>query len=164
MKNCTQCHELKATTEFHKDRSRADGFRDRCKVCVKAYMSARYKKNAKRIKTKVAEWVDKNRQRHNAKCAKWVKANPAKVNARTARRYACKTQATPVWLTDDDHWMIEQAYDIARLRTTMLGVKFEVDHIIPLRGRKVCGLHVPWNLQITPLKANRVKSNSFEVI
>jgi hypothetical protein len=127
-------------------------------------MSAHYKKNAKRIKTKVAEWVDKNRQRHNAKCAKWVKANPAKVNARTARRYACKTQATPVWLTDDDHWMIEQAYDIARLRTTMLGVKFEVDHIVPLRGRKVCGLHVPWNLQITPLKANRVKSNSFEVI
>lgn len=163
MKSCTQCHQLKAMTEFHKDKSRADGFRDRCKACVRAYMSIHYKKNSERIKAKVAEWVDANRTRHNAKCAKWVSANPAKVNARTARRYASKTKATPKWLTADDHWLIEQAYELARLRTKMVGIQFEVDHIAPLRGQLVSGLHVPWNLQVVPSKTNRVKSNTFEV-
>lgn len=163
MKTCTYCNVSKQVEAFHKDKSRADGLRNRCKECVGAYMAQYYKDNPEQVKARVATWVANNRSRHNAKCAKWVKANPAKVNARTARRYASKTQATPVWLTEDEHWMLEQAYELARLRTKMLGIKFEVDHIVPLRGRRVRGLHVPWNVRVVPLKDNRTKSNTFEV-
>ena len=59
--------------------------------------------------------------------------------------------------------MIEQAYELAALRTKMLGVAFEVDHILPLQGKLVSGLHVPENLQVIPATLNRAKSNSFEV-
>jgi hypothetical protein len=79
-----------------------------------------------------------------------------------AKRRAAKLQRTPVWLTADDHWMIEQAYELAALRTKMLGFPWEVDHIIPLQGSKVSGLHVPQNLQVIPRKQNRAKWNLYE--
>jgi hypothetical protein len=126
-------------------------------------MKVNHEKNKEHIVAKAIKWVAENRKKHNAKCNRWAKQNPAKVNARTARRYACKTQATPKWLGVDDHWMIEQAYELATLRTKMFGVPWEVDHIVPLRGKKVMGLHVPWNLQVVAQMENRRKSNTFEV-
>lgn len=163
MKTCTCCNKDLETANFHKDKSRKDGFRDRCKSCVSEYMALHYQQNSERIKTNVYGWIENNRARHNAKCAKWAKQNPEKVNARTARRYAAKTNATPAWLDADQLWMITEAYDLARLRTELLGINFEVDHIVPLRGKKVMGLHVPWNLRVTPSSTNRRKSNTFEV-
>lgn len=80
-----------------------------------------------------------------------------------AKRKAAELQRTPSWLTQDDHWIIEQAYELAALRTKMLGIAFNVDHIIPLQGKKVSGLHVPLNLQVIPAQENRAKSNRFEV-
>jgi hypothetical protein len=164
MKTCTYCNQEKPFEDFHKDASRKDGYRHACKKCISAYMVENYKKNKERVKAKVYEWIENNRERHNAKCAKWVQNNRGKVNARTARRYAAKTGATPNWLDADDKWMINEAYALAKLRTQMLGVPFEVDHIVPLRGKKVMGLHVPWNLQIVEQRANRKKSNTFEVV
>lgn len=163
MKTCTRCSTNKPFEAFHKDKTRADGFRSCCKACVSSYMANYYAKDPARVITKAQVWVEKNRERHNAKCAKWAKDNPAKVNARTARRYASKTQATPVWLDADQLWMIAEAYALAKLRTQILGVPHEVDHIVPLRGRKIMGLHVPWNLQVIPKGENRRKSNNYAV-
>ena len=71
---------------------------------------------------------------------------------------------TPAWLTEDDHWLMEQAYELAALRTKLFGISFQVDHVLPLQGKLVSGLHVPLNLQVIPAKMNRAKSNNFEVI
>lgn len=126
-------------------------------------MQVHHVKNQTHIVAKAVKWVAENRAKHNAKCNQWAKQNAAKVNARTARRYASKTQATPKWMSPDDCWMIEQAYKLAALRTKMFGVPWEVDHIVPLRGKTVSGLHTPWNLQVVTQVENRRKSNSFEV-
>lgn len=40
-------------------------------------------------------------------------------------------------------------------------ILYEVDHIIPISHPDVCGLHVPWNLQIIPQAENRAKGNTF---
>jgi 5-methylcytosine-specific restriction endonuclease McrA len=75
------------------------------------------------------------------------------------KRHTAKLQRTPVWLSDDDRWMLEQAYELAVLREEATGVAYQVDHIVPLQGLAVSGLHVPWNLQVIPAIENKRKGN-----
>ncbi len=89
----------------------------------------------------------------------WSK-NQAKRRAKKAKYRAAKIDRMPAWLTENDKWMIKEAHDLAILRTELFGFPWEVDHIIPLRGETVSGLHVPWNLQVIPMIDNRKKGNS----
>lgn len=90
---------------------------------------------------------------------KWKQENLGKVNADTAKRRNAKMQRTPAWLTQDDYWMIEQAYELSALRTKMFGFTWHVDHVLPLQGKYVSGLHVPTNLQVIPWRDNVSKGN-----
>jgi hypothetical protein len=58
---------------------------------------------------------------------------------------------------------MEQAYELAQLRTNIFGFPWHVDHTIPLRGRIVSGLHVPTNLQVIPGAENSRKGNRMGV-
>lgn len=125
-----------------------------------------------------AKWVTARRQKANAYRALVgrppEKANPevkqrykqtphgkANTRANDAKRHAAKMQRTPAWLTADDFWVLEQAYELAALRTKMLGVQFHVDHILPLQGKYVSGLHVPTNVQVIPWRDNVSKANKY---
>jgi len=90
--------------------------------------------------------------------------NAAKGTARTMRYQAAKINRTPGWLDADDYWMIEQAYELAAMRTQLFGFAWHVDHIVPLQGALVSGLHTPYNLQVIPAKDNQSKSNQFNVL
>jgi hypothetical protein len=79
--------------------------------------------------------------------------------ARAAKRYATKRNATPAWVDMD---AINAFYIQAEKATIETGIEHEVDHIVPLLGRTVCGLHAPWNLRVIPAKENRAKSNQFD--
>jgi hypothetical protein len=81
--------------------------------------------------------------------------------ANHAKRRAAKIQRTPAWLTVDDLWMLEQAYELAALRTKMFGFSWHVDHIIPLQGKLVSGLHVPTNVRVIPGADNVRKANRY---
>ena len=74
---------------------------------------------------------------------------------------AKRAKRVPKWLTVDDKWLLREAYGLAKLRTKMFGFVWEVDHIIPLRGKLVSGLHVPTNVQVIPKAENRRKRNHF---
>jgi len=91
----------------------------------------------------------------------YKKTNPHKLSSLLAKRRAAKIQRTPKWLTDDDFWMIEQAYEIAAIRSKLTGFSWHVDHIYPLQGRTVSGLHVPSNLRVIPWYDNLSKANKF---
>lgn len=82
----------------------------------------------------------------------------------TRKRVMTLKQATPLWLSELDQLVIKEIYHLAVLRSEALGVDFDVDHVIPLHGTTVSGLHVPSNLQLLPRSQNIRKKNYFELL
>ena len=162
-----------------------------CIACVKLAGVDRYKNARETQLASWRKWYESNKDTHNERVKRWqaankdkvrmdaqawAKANPDKVKAKTLRyiqkhpdAYTACTAASvakrakrvPLWLTADDRWMLRQAYALAKLRTQMFGFIWEVDHIFPLRGSLVSGLHVPTNVQVIPKALNRAKNNVY---
>ena len=89
----------------------------------------------------------------------WKDANQIWVRADTKARRRKHRDATPPWLTRKQKAEIRQLYQIAITMTKTTGERYVVDHIVPLRGEAVCGLHVPWNLRVITQDENLKKSN-----
>jgi 5-methylcytosine-specific restriction endonuclease McrA len=106
--------------------------------------------------------MQKHRVARNADKAEWRRKNPGKVLALTRKRQLAKIQRTPPWLTEDDFWLMSQAYELAALRTRLFGFAWHVDHIIPLQGELVSGMHVPTNLQVIPGSENSRKGSRYD--
>lgn len=130
---------------------------------VRKHNATQYTRFSEKIQARSREYGRINAETVNAKKRAYQKKNLHLFAKSKAKRKAAALQRTPVWLTADDHWMIEQAYELAALRTRLFGFVWHVDHKIPLQGRNVSGLHTPLNLQVIPATDNRRKSNNFEV-
>jgi hypothetical protein len=168
MKICTRCHAVKSYELFYKQAVNSkDGYQAHCKTCDNKRKKNWTLKNPDLAKVH-RHVSDANRYKNhksyiNQKNKKWKISNPEKVAAMDARRRAALLNRTPCWLTDDDHWVFEQAYELAQLRTNLFGFAWHVDHVIPLQGKLVSGLHTPYNLQVIPGRDNMSKSNLFTV-
>jgi hypothetical protein len=166
MKQCTKCLSFAPFTRFYKQtKNSKDGYQSHCKDCDNKRVAVRKARQPEKTKeTQAISDRNKYAKRKEAilvrnKC--WKVANPDKLQAIDARRRAARLHRTPAWLTEDDHWMMEQAYDIAQKRTKLFGFSWHVDHVIPLQGKLVSGLHVPHNMQVIPARDNCSKANSF---
>ncbi len=87
--------------------------------------------------------------------------NNAAIRARAVLQRADKAHRTPKWLSKEDLKEIEQIYRDCKDVQWLTNEPLEVDHIVPLKGKNVSGLHVPWNLRIVARSENRLKSNKF---
>lgn len=110
------------------------------------------------------KYKSKNIIRLRAEKSKWVKNNPDKNAASRAKGRAAKLKATPSWLTTEHLKEIERFYRVAKILKQISKQEFHVDHIVPLQGENVCGLHVPWNLQILKATVNCGKRNKLITI
>ena len=126
------------------------------------YVTSRLKKSGHFIEI----WLNPDafkiqKAKTNKSAIVWNKKNSSKANNKTAKRRATKHCATPPWLTKDHLTEIYEMYKQATYLSKTTGVPHQVDHIVPLKGRTVSGLHVPWNLQILTKLENISKSNKF---
>ena len=161
IKICSTCKESKQVTEFSKNKSRYDGLQASCKNC-RIIICKKYREhNKEKIAENKKKWQQNNKDKRRVIRKKYEQANPAKTTARKAKRRAQKLQATPKWLTKQDFAAIREWYRAAKQLEKETGKKFHVDHIIPLRGRNVCGLHVPNNLQVITAIENVKKGNKY---
>ena len=138
-----------------------------------------YYANKERILAYKKEYYQKNKEKRLAVNAEYRKNNPEKLaeigkiwrlknnallNARNKARKLAKLNRTPNWLTAIDFERIQNEYKLASLLTKVTGSPWQVDHIIPLQGKTVSGLHVPSNLMAIPAFDNKSKHNRYEAI
>lgn len=131
-------------------------YRSTNKEKLREYNTQYFRDNPEKAAAWRATQYQKNREERIAYALQWQRDNPEQVSARTARHRANKLKATPPWV---DHDNITAVYVEAARLTLETGIPYEVDHIVPLQGKNVCGLHVPWNLRAIPASENRSKSN-----
>lgn len=156
-----------------------------CKTCIKEYKASYYLKNKERLRAIGKQWSAENKDKTNARTKKYYyahqeknllrrknyrdlnkeliaeyrKQNRARYNAHTAKYKAKMICATPKWLTEVDYERIKNCYKLANIQTKLTGSQWHVDHIYPLQGKEVCGLHVPNNLRAIPWLENVKKGN-----
>jgi hypothetical protein len=155
---CKPCRAAKekqrreANSEVIKEKDRQRWHEDRNGRRTKRIEQAREAYYAMKANKELHE-AEKKRNRERAKrfADKW--------RALVARRRTRLVAATPKWLTEDERWMMREAKKLAQHRTIVTNIPWSVDHIIPLAGKDVCGLHVPWNLQVIPTEQNKSKGN-----
>lgn len=158
MKKLYFTEEEKKAAKAEQDRS----YRERNAAALKAKKAAYYKANKESISAKAKETYINNAESIKRKSLEWKKSNKAKHNSGCMKRYAQKMNATPKWLSLEDLYNITKFYEIAQTKTAETGEVWHVDHIIPLQGSNVCGLHVPWNLQVITASENCAKRNIYE--
>ena len=157
MKTCASCKTENPTSDFYKVSRKSDGLYSSCKACSKD--------KSKIWKSKNPRWRSesylKNKTKVKEQTKTWSEENRGVRNAITAKRRASKLQATPSWLSEKDQKQIKRIYTACSNVSERTGKPHHVDHIVPLQGENVCGLHVPWNLAIIPASMNLSKSNKF---
>ena len=156
MKCCTYCKQEKDLTDFYFRRGKP---RSECKECTKRVNKETITKDAS-LRAK-RNYRSRNRETLRQKHSEYKKENRATCNASWMVYYAGKKNATPSWLSDSHHKDMRAMYTLAKKFECVFGVVYHVDHIVPLKGENVCGLHVPWNLQLLPANLTISKNNKY---
>lgn len=149
MKICYLCGASKDLNDFYLRKSAKDGRQNCCKACSKRNRKEQIKRNNKN-RPKLS--VEENKARKKESDRRWRVNNPGKARARSRRYDRRVIQATPSWLTDEQKSQIDDIYKYCPSG-------YHVDHIMPLKGKDSCGLHVPWNLQYLLANDNLKKGN-----
>jgi len=175
-KSCRVCKESKPLIEFVKRPDRVGAYRNACIECHKESVRAYYHNNKQSrseynkawrgsnkdlIKSKSKTYYKSKKEDILAYAKDWRVANQDKVRNYGATRRASKMLACPSWLFESQKAEIESFYSLAKDCEIVSGQTYHVDHIIPLQGKNVCGLHVPWNLQVLPSDVNLSKNNNY---
>jgi hypothetical protein len=143
----------------------AEKHKEKVSFAIKKWNSENKEKMLEAAKKHYEKIKDNNEFKllNSFKAKEWAKKNPHKVLEQSARKRATKLKRVPCWLTKQDFENIKQIYLEAKQLSDKEGKKYHVDHIIPLRGKYVSGLHVPENLRILLAEENMAKSNKFYI-
>jgi hypothetical protein len=154
-KKCGSCKNILILGNYGFSNQNCDKLKEYCKTCSNKKTSEWAKENPENSKI----YRLQNKKTYDEYNKKYRLNNIEKFLSYNAKRRANKLQRTPKWLTKDDYSKIAEFYKKAKELTKETNIKYHVDHIIPLQGKTVSGLHVPWNLQVITALKNMQKSN-----
>lgn len=110
--------------------------------------------NREEARERAKKWAQDNAEHKRQYDKAWAAANKERAHSLKAKYRAARRQACPPWVDDEHMARIHEIYRLRREISDRTGVVHEVDHIVPLQGKIVCGLHVWWNLRVIPREEN----------
>jgi hypothetical protein len=132
-----------------------------CITCA-AISSAKAKaKNPQKYYAHAKAWGNRNLDKVMASQNRRNRENPARRNLWTSNYRQAKDDRMPAWLNSGQLAEMEGVYTYCSVLRNA-GLDYHVDHVVPLRGKIVSGLHVPWNLQVISGADNVRKGNRFD--
>ncbi len=177
-RSCLECRRIKAIEKYRydpeayleKQRKWQRANKDKVSVASKRWKTENSERNSETTKQRrVADaeriadvrraYYENNKDSNREHGRKWCSENPERVAYHSGLRRALERSAAPAWLSDADLDEIQRIYAERNRMTKLTGVQHHVDHIVPLKGKNVCGLHVPWNLQVLSASENIRKKN-----
>ena len=156
------CGEEKSLEEFGNDKNKKSGKGSRCKPCLAKAAREYRASDPNRSREISRKYRENSRDKERRRYTRYNKQNPEVRANLAAYRRAMQKNATPSWLSEKHKSQIKEIYKSSKSLSDKFGLVFQVDHIVPLCGENVCGLHVPWNLQILEKTLNKAKSNSYD--
>jgi len=160
--NCKSCKKVYAKSYRETNQDKIKRYREENREDHLAHKKDYYQKNKDWFDNYYARYREENRQRRREHSKNYRAKNKAYFAMKQMEREARKKFATPNWLSEAHKRQIEAVYEHARECEMLTGDKYHVDHIVPLRGRNISGLHVPWNLQVLPADLNISKGNKYD--
>lgn len=167
MKYCYKCKCSKSVDIFGKNKAKHDCLSTECRECKRKQDNEYSARNRDASRKRASEWYYKNRDKESFQALSkqrlkdWRARNLDKHAAKENKRRALKLQAMPKWLSEEQIKEIATEYALSKWCSEVMGIKYHVDHIVPLKGKNVCGLHVPWNLRVIPARENIIKGNRY---
>ena len=176
-KACTKCGEVKPLDGFAVESRNKSGRAAHCKECELARQKEYYADNRDERLAYKKKYREENRDDVAASNKKYREENPEKIKAGqkkyreknldkkvagNAKRRAVKLERIPSWSNEADLKAIKKVYENCRLMSILTGIPHEVDHVIPMQGDGISGLHHSTNLAIIPASLNASKSNKWE--
>lgn len=170
IKKCACCKSEKILSDFGTDNGRRDKLNPYCRSCVSEKQRLYKEKNLEKVRASKIAYDRRNKEKikkwrqENAEMLKlyWIEYGKryrqefkAETAARSRRQQAARRRAVPGWF---DKEKAEEIY-IKAQKMRESGLDVEVDHIFPILGENVCGLHWHGNLQILGKSENRSKGN-----
>lgn len=182
MRVCKDCNQQKPMLDFVQGKFT----RLRCRMCFNQMNRDAYAEKVGGLKPRPKQEPDVLKEKARQYAKKWRDKNPDRAkevarnyeqrkpeiklarqrrlreekrdeyNAYNSAKHSRLRRATPAWC---DVFILMEAYRLARLRTKMTGIKWSVDHIVPLNSQIVCGLHSHTNIRVVPLSENSSKGN-----
>ena len=132
-----------------------------CSVCGDLTAYKAKKRNPEKYKAQALAWQRNNPDKMLQYQRTKNKKRPGERNLWTANYRQAKVDRMPRWLNAAHLFEMECIYSYcAALRN--IGLDYHVDHVVPLRGKSVSGLHAPWNLQLLPARENMSKGNRLD--
>lgn len=158
---------------YQKNIDKYKEYKKKNKEKISAYTKEKWAKNKDnkefrdKEKARCLAWYHANfekiREKKYARDKEWRSRNKGIINFHTNKRYTARKQRLPKWITEENKLQIKAMYMLASSLTKATGIEWHVDHIIPLQGKTVSGLHVPENLQVIEGSLNNRKRNKFDV-
>jgi hypothetical protein len=155
-KTCSICKIDKLLSLFNKRGGKEVGYRSFCKECQSNKDAARYDSDKRKSKYLSNHLKEKELRRE------YYRRTKEAYFIRKAKRRSQTLEATPKWYGEFDEFVLSEAYRLCKLREKATGIKWEVDHIVPLQGKIVCGLHWYQNWSVKTQFENRAKGNKYD--